>query len=234
MILFGTIVNAICIFIGSFIGLLFVNIKERYKETVMKGISLTVILIGLQLALKAESIIIVLLSMLSGALIGEGLKLENKMNALGNWLEKNISKNKESNVSEGFLTATLLFVIGAMSIIGALDSGISGNHDILLTKAIIDGFAAFVLTTTLGFGVVFSIIPVVLYQGGITIFASYIIQFIPEGTLDEIILFVSAVGGLLIVGLGLNLLNITKIRVINLLPSIFTVIVIVLVMQLIK
>jgi len=231
MILYGTIINVICIIIGSFIGLLFFKVKDKYKETAMKGISLTVILIGLQMALKADDFIIVLLSILSGALIGEWLKLESKMNAVGHWIEKRFSKSNSANISEGFITATLLFVIGAMAIIGAIESGVSNNHSILNTKAVIDGFSSFILTTTLGIGVIFSIIPVFLYQGAITLVANYIINFIPELMLDEIILQITVVGGLLIVGLGLNLLNLTKIKVVNLLPSIVMVVIIVVVKQ---
>lgn len=233
MILYGTIINVICIIIGSIVGLLFFKMKDKYKETTMKGISLTVILIGLQMALKADDVIVVLLSVLSGALVGEWLKLESRMNSVGYWIERKISKSKSNNISEGFIAATLLFVIGAMAIIGSIESGITNNHHILTTKAIIDGFSSLVLTTTLGIGVIFSIIPVFIYQGTITLVANYIINFIPNLLLDEIVLQISAVGGLLIVGLGLNLLEITKIKIINLLPSIVMVVIIVVVKQLI-
>src|SRR5690625_5036236 len=135
MILLGTIVNGVCIILGSLLGLVFAKIKERYKETVMKGIALTVILIGLQMAIKTNSIIIVLLSVLSGALIGEFFQLEKKVNNIGNWIETKMSRNETSNVSQAFITATLLFGIGAMAIIGSLESGLSGDHEILLTKA---------------------------------------------------------------------------------------------------
>src|SRR5690625_5025388 len=222
MILFGTIVNGFCIIVGSFLGLLFANLKERYKETVMKGIALTVILIGLQMALKTNSIIIVLLSVVSGAIIGEFFQLEEKMNKIGDLIEKKLSKNKSNNVSQAFISATLLFTIGAMSILGALDSGLRGDHEILLTKAILDGFASFVLTTSLGYGVVFSVVPVVLYQGTITILAKQMERIISESIFNEIIMEISAVGGILIVALGMNLLQITKIRVSNLLPSLVT------------
>src|SRR5690625_1260091 len=222
MILFGTIVNGICIIVGSLLGLLFANIKERYKDTVMKGIALTVILIGLQMAIKMNSIIIVLLSVLSGALLGEFLQLEKRIDSVGNWVEKKLSRKKQTNVSQAFMTATLLFGIGAMSILGSLDSGLSGDHEILLTKAVLDGFASFVLTTTLGYGVIFSVLPVVLYQGSITLLATQIKRIIPDSIFNGLIVEVSAVGGLLIVAIGMNLLNITNIRVTNLLPAIVT------------
>src|SRR5690625_3109410 len=222
MILFGTIVNGFCIIVGSFLGLLFANLKERYKETVMKGIALTVILIGLQMALKTNSIIIVLLSVVSGAIIGEFFQLEEKMKKIGDLIEKKLSKNKSNNVSQAFISATLLFTIGAMSILGALDSGLRGDHEILLTKAILDGFASFVLTTSLGYGVIFSVVPVVVYQGTITLLATQIERIIPDIIFNDLIIEISAVGGLLIVAIGMNLLNIINIRVTNLLPAILT------------
>jgi len=222
MILLGTIVNGVCIILGSLLGLVFAKIKERYKETVMKGIALTVILIGLQMAIKTNSIIIVLLSVLSGALIGEFFQLEKKVNNIGNWIETKMSRNETSNVSQAFITATLLFGIGAMAILGSLESGLSGDHEILLTKAILDGFASFVLTTTLGYGVIFSVVPVVVYQGTITLLATQIERIIPDIIFNDLIIEISAVGGLLIVAIGMNLLNIINIRVTNLLPAILT------------
>ena len=118
------------------------------------------------------------------------------------------------------MTATLIFVIGAMAIIGALDSGIRGDHDVLYTKAIIDGFTALILTTTLGIGVLFSAIPVMLYQGTIALFATQIDKFIPQALMDSFILELTATGGVMIFAIGLNLIGLTKIRVANLLPGI--------------
>lgn len=224
MVLYGTIINGIFIIIGSVLGLFFTNIQERYKETVMQGIALAVMLIGLQMAFATEVIIVVLLAILSGALIGEFIKLEEKLNNLGKWLgSKFKTKNKDISISQGFVTSSLIFVIGAMSIIGALDSGIRGDHEILITKAIIDGFTAMVLTSTLGFGVIFSVIPVILYQGTIAILATQIDRILPEEFFNQFIIEVTAVGGLLIVAIGLNLLKVTNIRIGNLLPAIFTV-----------
>src|SRR5690625_2561414 len=123
----------------------------------------------------------------------------------------------------GFVTASLIFVIGAMSVIGALDSGIRGDHEILITKGILDGFMALVLTTTLGFGVIFAVVPVFVYQGLIALLATQIDKWLPEVFLNGLIVEVTGVGGLLIVAIGLNILNIVQIRIGNLLPSIITV-----------
>ncbi|WP_404450731.1 DUF554 domain-containing protein [Virgibacillus necropolis] len=234
MVLYGTLVNGVCIIAGSLLGLFFTKIPERYKETVMHGIGLAVVLIGLQMAFTTEVIVVVLLSLLTGAIIGELIHVEEGLNRLGAWIgSKFTTKNENFSVSQGFITASLIFVIGAMSVIGALDSGIRGDHEILITKGIIDGFVALVLTTTLGFGVVFSVIPVVLYQGSIALLATQITKWLPESFLNGFIVELTAVGGLLIVAIGLNLLKITKIRIGNLLPSLATVIIIYYVYQLI-
>ncbi|GAA0437060.1 DUF554 domain-containing protein [Lentibacillus halophilus] len=225
MALFGTIVNGVCIIAGSFIGMFFSNIPERYKETVMNGVGLAVILIGMQMALSTETIIIVLLSLLTGAIIGEWLKLEAGLNKLGEWIGNTFSRSSsdDASVAQGFVTASLVFVIGAMSVVGALDGGLRNSHEVLLIKGVLDGFVALVLTTTLGFGVLFSVIPVVLYQGVIALLATQIKDWIPEQVLNGFIVELTAVGGLIIVAIGLNLLNITSIRIGNLLPSIVTV-----------
>ncbi|RDW16784.1 DUF554 domain-containing protein [Oceanobacillus chungangensis] len=224
MVLLGTLINGALIIIGSVLGLFFTKIPERYKETVMHGIGLAVMLIGLQMAIATDQIIIVLLSLLSGAIIGEFIHLEEGLNRLGNWIgSKFTTTNDNISIAQGFITATLIFCIGAMAIIGALDSGIRGDHEVLITKGVIDGFTALVLTTTLGFGVILSVIPVVLYQGAIALFATQIEKWLPEAFLNGLIVEVTAVGGLLVLAIGLNLLKITNIRIGNLLPSIITV-----------
>ncbi|MFZ3577681.1 DUF554 domain-containing protein [Virgibacillus sp. DJP39] len=233
MVLYGTLFNGACIIAGSLLGLFFTKIPERYKETVMHGIGLAVVLIGLQMAFSTETIVVVLLSLLTGAIVGEFIHLEEGLNRLGAWIgSKFTTKNESFSVAQGFVTASLIFVIGAMSVIGALDSGIRGDHEILVTKGIIDGFVALVLTTTLGFGVIFSVVPVILYQGSIALLATQITKWLPESFLDGFIVELTAVGGLLIVAIGLNLLKITQIRIGNLLPSLATVIFIYYVYQL--
>lgn len=224
MVLFGTLVNGACIIAGSLIGLFFTKIPERYKETVMHGIGLAVILIGMQMAFTTETIVVVLLSLLTGAIIGEMIHVEEGLNRLGAWIGGRFtSTNDNFSVAQGFITASLIFVIGAMSVIGALDGGLRGDHEVLITKGVIDGFVALVLTTTLGFGVIFSVIPVILYQGSIALLATQIEKWLPESFLNGLIVELTAVGGLLIVAIGLNLLKITQIRVGNLLPSLLTV-----------
>ena len=220
MFLLGTIVNGLLIIIGTMLGKLLTRIPENMKVTVMHAIGLSVMVLGLQMGFKSDNFLIVILSLVIGAVIGEALKLEDKLNSVGDWLERKIGSKGKGSISQGFVTATLIFVIGAMAIIGALDSGIRGDHDVLYTKAIIDGFTALILTTTLGIGVIFSAIPVMLYQGTIALFATQIDKWIPQALMDSFILELTATGGVMIFAIGLNLIGLTRIRVANLLPGI--------------
>jgi uncharacterized protein len=220
MFLMGTIVNSLLIVVGSLLGKLFNRIPENMKGTVMYAIGLAVMVLGLQMGIKSDNFLIVIVSLVLGAMVGEYWNLEDKLNSLGLWLEKRLGAKAQGSISQGFVTATLIFVIGAMAIIGALDSGIRGDHDVLYTKGIIDGFTSFILTTTLGIGVIFSAVPVFLYQGLIALFATQIDRIIPSVLMDQFIVEMTATGGIMIFAIGLNLAGITKIRVANLLPGI--------------
>lgn len=224
MVLLGTIVNAMLIVIGSLLGKLLNRIPEGIKGTVMHGIGLAVMALGLQMSFKSENFLFVILSLVFGAIIGEYFDLEGKLTGLGDWLESKLgSKNGQGSISQGFVTATLIFVIGAMAIIGALDSGIRNDHDVLYTKGILDGFTALILTTTLGIGVLLSAIPVFIYQGLIALFATQINSIVPQVLMDSFIVEMTAVGGVMILAIGLNMLGLTKVRVANLLPGIIVI-----------
>ncbi|MEH7503407.1 DUF554 domain-containing protein [Neobacillus drentensis] len=221
MFLLGTLVNGLLIVIGTILGKLLNRIPEGMKVTVMYAIGLSVMVLGLQMGLKSENFLIVIISLVVGAVAGEALRLEDKLNDLGLWLEQKVGNNNgKGSISEGFVTATLIFVIGAMAIIGALDSGIRGDHSVLYTKSLIDGFTALILTTTLGIGVIFSAIPVVLYEGSIALFATQIDRFVPQALMDQFIVEMTAAGGIMIFAIGLNLTGMVKIKVANLLPGI--------------
>ncbi|WP_440603723.1 DUF554 domain-containing protein [Bacillus sp. GB_SG_008] len=230
MVLLGALVNGLCIIAGTLLGRIFSGISENVKSTVMHAIGLAVTVLGLQMGLKSENFLIVILSLVIGAVIGELLMLEEKLKNLGDWLEKKIGSGGKGSISLGFVTATLIFVMGAMGIIGALDSGIRGNHNVLYTKAIIDGFISLILTTTLGMGVLFSAVPVTLYEGLIAIFATQIDRFVPETLMNNFIVEMTATGGIMIFAIGLNLLEIIKIKVANLLPGILVTTVLVSIM----
>lgn len=224
MIMFGTIVNALLIVFGATIGRFLHNIPERMKETVMYGIGLAVAVIGIQMTFESTQILIVIISIVFGAILGEWMDLDEKVNQLGQWIENKMPKNQKGpGIAQGFVTATLIFVVGSMAIIGAIDSGLRNDHDVLIMKGIIDGFTSIILSSTLGIGVAFSAIPVFLYQGIITLFSTQISKFIPKELLDFFISEMTATGGLMILAIGLNLIGLTKIRVANLIPGIVVV-----------
>lgn len=219
MSLLGTIVNGIAIIAGSFLGLFWANISDRYKDTILQAMALAVTILGIGMGLKSEQFLIVIASLAIGGALGEWWNLEERLNAIGKWLETKVGKQDKGSVATGFVTATLVFVVGAMSIVGALDSGLRQQHDVLYTKALIDGFCAILFTSTLGIGVMFSAIPVVLYQGMIVLMATQIDRFVSQGLMDALIVEITGTGGIMIVAIGLNLLGIAKIRVANLLPG---------------
>lgn len=225
MVLAGTIVNAVAIVVGSFIGMVFSKISTSIKTLILQGIGLAVIILGIQMGMQSQQFIIVILSIAFGAALGEAGKLEERLNALGNWLEEKIGG--QSTIAEGFITASLIFCVGAMAVVGALDSGLRGDHSVLYTKSILDGFTAMILTATLGYGVLFSVIPVVLYQGMIAIFASQITNVMNPEWLDIMIQEITATGGVMILAIGFNLTGMTKIKVANLLPGLLIVLFIV-------
>ena len=221
--LLGSLVNCLAIMAGSFSGIILRNITEQTKDTVTKGISLGVVALAIQMSLQASSFIIIIISICLGGMIGEFLKIEDSMTRLGLFLENHFARGN-SNFAEGFVTATLIYVIGSMGIIGAIESGVTGNHQTLFTKAVMDGFMSIMLTASLGIGVLFSAFPVLIYQGAITIFASVIVRYLPTELLDSLMNEISAIGGLMILAIGLNVMKLTKIRVSNYLPGILVLI----------
>lgn len=224
MILYGTIINALLIIIGTLLGRFLHNIPERMKETIMYGIGLAVAVIGIQMTFESTQILIVIISIVLGAIVGEWVNLDEKITNLGQWLENRMPKKKQGqNIAEGFVTATLIFVVGSMAIIGAIDSGLRNDHDVLIMKGIIDGFTSIILSSSLGIGVAFAAIPVFLYQGMITLLSTFISQYVPQALLDFFIAEMTATGGLMILAIGLNLIGLTKIRVANLVPGILVV-----------
>jgi uncharacterized membrane protein YqgA involved in biofilm formation len=161
----GTIVNAIAIIIGGTAGVfLKKGIPEKYKDAIMQGIGLSVLIIGLSGALKTENILLLVFSTVVGIIIGEATKIEDKLENLGKWLENRFG-DKEGGIVKGFVTASLVYSIGAMAVMGALESGLTGNHGILFTKSLLDGVTAIIFASTLGIGVVFSSAVIFVYQG---------------------------------------------------------------------
>ena len=215
----GTIVNCITIAIGCFLGLIAKGkIPERIGDTIMKGLALCTIYIGISGALEGNDTLQMIISIAIGALIGEIIDIDKWLEKLGAFLENKFNKEgKSGSIAQGFITSSLLFCVGAMAIVGSLESGLKGEHTTLFTKSILDGISSIIFTSTLGIGVAFSIITVLVYQGSITIFAGMLAGVLSSNVITNM----SAVGGLLILGLGLNMLGITKIKIANMLPAIF-------------
>ncbi|MCL7747480.1 DUF554 domain-containing protein [Halalkalibacter alkaliphilus] len=223
MVLTGTLVNGLAIVVAAVVGLLVRNIPEKMKTTTMQGIALAVVVLGIGMALKSEQFLIVIGSLVIGGVIGEKIDIEERLNRVGAWIETKVGAKEDGAVAKAFVTATLIYVVGAMAILGALDSGLRGDHSVLYTKSLLDGFSALIFTSTLGIGVIFSAIPVVLYQGGIALLATQINQFVPTLLMDNFIVEMTATGGVMIIAIGLNILGVLQIRVANLLPSIVVV-----------
>ncbi|ARJ39050.1 hypothetical protein SporoP8_09265 [Sporosarcina ureae] len=228
MILFGSLFNVFTIIIGTLIGRFLYGIPERMKETIMYGIGMAVVAIGLQMTFETTQIVIVILSIVIGAIIGEWIDLDQKVNQLGRWIEKKLPAKKEGQgIAQGFVTATLFFCVGSMAIIGAIDSGLRNDHNVLIMKGILDGFTSIIFSSTLGIGVAFAAIPLLIYQGSITFLATVLSRFVPDELMQFFISEMTATGGLMIAAIGLNLIGLTKIRVANFIPGIGVVAIIV-------
>lgn len=228
--IWGTLVNVFLVAAGAAVGSLLhvlmgrakgkgeqdVSVWQNVSSTVMTGLGLCSVLIGIQGALQTKNILVVILSMAIGAVLGTLPDLDGMVTKLGNWVGKKIG-GRGGNISEGFVSATLLFCVGAMAVTGSLEGGLLGKHDTLYAKAVIDMMAAAVMATSLGFGVVLSSVSVLLYQGSITMLATLVQPFLSEAVITEM----GAVGSLLVFGIGLNLMGITKIKLMNYVPAIF-------------
>jgi len=213
----GTFVNCLAIIAGSMVGLLFKNgIPDRYNQTVMQAVGLAVLLVGLKTAIVSDDLLVIIISLALGALVGEGVGIEDRLERLGKFLETTFSKGS-GGFAQGFVTASLIYCVGSMAIVGSLESGLSGNHATLFAKSCLDGIVSIILSSSLGLGVMFSAVPVLLYQGAITLMASVLKPLLVPAVIAQM----SGVGGLLILGIGMNMLREKKIKVGNMLPAIF-------------
>jgi uncharacterized protein len=225
----GTLVNAAAIIAGGLIGLcLQKGIQSRFKATIMQAISLTVILIGIRSALNASNLPEVIVCMALGSLIGEAMGIEDRIEAMGSLVEKRYSRSSNGGFAKGIVTASLVFCVGSMAIVGSLESGLTGNHETLFAKSLLDGITSVVFASTFGGGVLFSAVPVLVYQGAITLGASTLKPFLT----GDVIAQMSGVGGLLIAAIGINMLEVARIRIGNMLPAIFLPLVYFMILQL--
>ncbi|WP_444644703.1 DUF554 domain-containing protein [Caproiciproducens sp. R1] len=212
----GTIVNALSIALGTALGLILKSgIRNNYRETIMDGVALSVLLIGMMSAIKTNDLVLLIFSLVIGSIIGEALKIEDRLAGLGQLIESRTSST-DGSVAKAFVTASLVFCVGSMAIVGSIESGLTGNHQTLFAKSVLDGIVSIFLSSTMGFGVIFSAAAVFLYQGIITLLASSLKSLLT----DEMVREISAIGGILIMAIGLNMLKIKKIKVGNMLPAI--------------
>lgn len=215
----GAVVNFILVIIGSLLGLLFKKgLPEKITNALMTGMAFCVLYIGITgLFEKGANILVIIVCFAVGTVIGELLNLDKQVNRLGRWVEKKVAKSEgKSNIAEGFVTATLLFCVGAMTIVGSIDSGINGDNSTLYSKSVIDCVAAIALTSSMGIGVIFASLSTLVIEGGLTLLANVVSPVLN----DYIIAQMSVIGSLLIIALALNMLKITKIKVMNFVPAI--------------
>lgn len=227
----GTLINTVTVLLGGGLGLLLRGkLPDRVILTVMQAIGLVVLLVGIINALdltevtEPPGLIIGLVGLALGGALGEWWRLDERLDSIGERLRKRFKG--QGKFTEGFVAASLLFCIGPLAVVGSIQNGLAGDNSFLLLKSALDGFSAIGLAATFGFGVLFSAAVVLIYQGAITLSAGLLAGLIPDPYTDPNVLLINGVGGLMIVGLGLTLLNITRIRNASLLPALLLVVVI--------
>ena len=224
----GTLVNTLAAVVGGLLGsLLKKGIPERFADLVQKGLALCVLYIGVKGSLVGTNTLVTILSLVLGAILGELLNIDGGIERLGAWAQSKLSRKGASRLGEGFVTASLLFCVGSMAVVGSLQSGLTGNHETIFTKSMLDFVSAIILASTLGLGVCLSGAFVLVYQGAIVLLARWAAPILSDYVVAEM----SCAGSLLIVALGLNMLGITKLKVANLLPAMFLPIILCLFMK---
>ena len=193
------------------------GIPEKYKDTIGYALALCVLTIGIQGAIRTENMMLMIISAVVGSLIGEALRLEARLDSLGAWVQRRLAKD-DDGFSQGFISATLLYCVGSMAVVGSIEAGLQNKPDTLLAKAVLDGVSALILSSSMGMGVALSALPLLAYQGAIALLAMLLGNFLPAEAIAE----VSATGSLLIIGLGFNMLGFSKARICvgNMLPAI--------------
>lgn len=219
--MFGTIVNVVAILVGTGLGLVLkARLSSRVQKTVMEGLGLCIMIMGISDAIKTQNMLLAIGAIVIGGTLGALIHIEGRLDNWGLKIEKKVLGNQKdkpaSTFAQGFITATLVYCVGAMAIVGAIESGTQNSHNTLFAKAILDGTTAIFFASTLGPGVGLSALAVLIYQGLITLLSGWIAPFMSPGILREL----SVVGGIMVFAIGLNLLEIKKISVANLLPAI--------------
>jgi hypothetical protein len=216
----GTLINIAAVILGGGIGLVFRSrLPERITRTFFQAIGLFTLFLGFSMSLKTSNPLLLIFSLILGAFFGTILRLQERMENGGNQIQKKL-KLKGGQFSEGMVTAFLMFCMGSMTILGAIEEGLGSEPKLLLIKSLMDGFSSIALAAALGVGVIFSIVPLLLYQGGLTILASWLGESLSEVMVDEL----TATGGILLIGLGITILGIKKIEVLNLIPALLFIV----------
>lgn len=221
MVGLGTLVNSGAILAGAGAGLLLRRgLPEKWQESIMQGVAVCIIVIGVQMAFKSENIMVVIFSIVLGAIVGEGIDIDTKLQRFGDWIGSKLIGGHDAGaakvIGEGFVAASLIYCVGAMAIIGSLQDGLKGDTTILFAKSTLDGIIAIILTANLGIGVALSAVSVLLYQGTLTLLAGVLEPVLTTSILNE----VTATGGMLIMAIGVNMLKVVQIRISNLLPAV--------------
>ena len=217
----GTIVNTLAVAAGGAIGLLLKKgIPQKITDAVMQGLALCVIFMGVSGALEGGKTLAMIVAMALGAVVGTLLDLDGRLNKLGDTIEAKMGPGGQGRIATGFVTASLLYCVGALAIVGSLQSGLTGDHSMLYTKSMLDFISSIVLCASLGVGVILSAVTLFLYQGVITLLAQALAPILTDAVIAEM----TCVGSLLIIGMGLNMLGVTKIKIMNYVPAIFIVI----------
>lgn len=215
----GTLINMGAIVVGSVLGALAGSkLPDGMRRSVLYGLGLVTLLIGFQMAMKTQNILVVLGAILLGVTVGEALKIEDRVQSLGEFFCDKLSRGPgQQSFAEGFVTASLVFCVGPMAILGSISDGLSGDYRLLSIKSVLDGFASMAFAASLGWGVLLSALAVLVYQGGITLFAGTLATILTEPMVTEM----TATGGLIIVGIAINLLDIKQLPIANYVPAIF-------------
>lgn len=212
----GTYINVGAILGGGLVGVIIgARLPEKMRTTVMHGLGLVCLLIGLQMAMKTNNILIVLGALMLGAMLGEALGIDDAFRRAGLFLQSLLARGGSGLFAEGFVTASLVFCVGPMAILGSIQDGLGGDYRLLAVKSMLDGFASVAFAASLGWGVLFSAVPILLYQGTVTLFAHLLASVLT----DPLVVEMTATGGLIIVGISLRLLDIKELRLANYLPA---------------